>query len=395
MSAIPIVRAAKSLTVPAPQPTLTPDRAVRYPRIQALSPAYARYDYSQEEVATIMIEYMYGPNWEHDPTVADKVKHIQRLFAASKVERRQSMIDTAAFYSRPRSTGERMAEFVPQACALGRAALEGALTTAQEDGLYADALTDLIVVTCTGYAAPGVDILLARDLNLPPDMRRLMIGHMGCFGGIVGLRQSLAAVQLQRLTRPQTPAAVALLCVEITSLHWMPIEDPEVLTGYALFADAAAALLLTDDPAASGPELVDAYCVADFNTSDQMSWNITDNGFQMSLSPRVPVTLRRHIETTVDHLLTPHGLRMGDVAHWLVHPGGPSILDAIQGKLGLSDEQMALSWRVLREHGNCSSVTILLILDELLRSGQAHPGEWGVLMAFGPGLTLETALIRF
>jgi predicted naringenin-chalcone synthase len=94
-------------------------------------------------------------------------------------------------------------------------------------------------------------------------------------------------------------------------------------------------------------------------------------------------------------LLAPQGLTVGDITHWLVHPGGPSILDAIQRELRLSQEQMMLSWEVLRDHGNCSSTTVLLMLDRLLRSGHTKHGEWAVMMAFGPGLTLETCLLRF
>ena len=164
---------------------------------------------------------------------------------------------------------------------------------------------------------------------------------------------------------------------------------------FALFGDAAAAVLVSDDPNATGPELVDTYCAAEFGAADQMSWTITDYGFVMGLSPRVPVTLRRTVAGVVGRLLAPHGLTSRDVTHWLVHPGGPSILDVIQHKLELSDEQMALSWQVLREHGNCSSATVLVMLDELVRSGRFQPGEWGVMMAFGPGLTLETCLLRF
>jgi predicted naringenin-chalcone synthase len=126
-----------------------------------------------------------------------------------------------------------------------------------------------------------------------------------------------------------------------------------------------------------------------------MSWTITDQGFLMGLSPRVPVTLRRQVGPAVRDLLAPHGLTTRDVAHWLIHPGGPSVLEAIQGRLELSEEQMEPSWSVLRDHGNCSSATVLLILDDLVRSGRTRPGEWGVMMAFGPGLTLETCLLRF
>jgi predicted naringenin-chalcone synthase len=109
----------------------------------------------------------------------------------------------------------------------------------------------------------------------------------------------------------------------------------------------------------------------------------------------VPVSLKRVVRGVVERLLEPHGLAIGDVAHWLVHPGGPSVLEVVQRRLELSDEQMAPSWTVLREHGNCSSATVLLILDELLRAGRTRAGEWGVMLAFGPGLTVEATLLRF
>lgn len=115
----------------------------------------------------------------------------------------------------------------------------------------------------------------------------------------------------------------------------------------------------------------------------------------MGLSPRVPVALRNQVSDAVVRLLAPHGLCVGDVAHWIIHPGGPSILQAIQGRLDLTEHQMRPSWEVLAENGNCSSATVLLILDRIMREGHARAGEWGVMMAFGPGLTLETVLLRF
>jgi predicted naringenin-chalcone synthase len=224
---------------------------------------------------------------------------------------------------------------------------------------------------------------------MPRSVRRVNIGHMGCFGALVGLRQCLATL------RAYPESTAALLCVELSSLHLRPTEDPETMVQMALFGDAAGALVIGNDAAATGPEVVDTFCVADFASAAQMSWTITDEGFVMGLSPRVPVTLRRNIGGAVEGLLAPHGLRPSDITHWVVHPGGPSILTVIQRQLELSDEQMALSWQTLRDHGNCSSATVLLILDALLRSGAPRRGEGGVMMAFGPGLTLETCLLRF
>lgn len=359
-----------------------------HPRILATAATFPPFTYRQEVVLSHVLEHTLGPDWQTRKEASVQAQQIERLFRASKVEQRQSVIDFDAYYQQPRSTGDRMAEYQRAAYTLGRAAVEECLTGAG-DRYTASAISDFVAVSCTGYSAPGLDVQLARDLRMPRDVRRLVVGHMGCFGAIVGLRQCLTTV------RAHPGATAALLSVELTTLHFTPTLDAEVLTSFALFGDAAGAVLLSDDEAATGPELVDTYCAADFASADQMTWTITDVGFVMSLSPRVPVTLRRNIASVVSNLLDPHGLSVRDVAHWLVHPGGPSILDVIQARLELSDEQMALSWQVLRDHGNCSSATVLVMLDALMRSGRTQRGEWGVMMAFGPGLTLETCLLRF
>jgi predicted naringenin-chalcone synthase len=353
----------------------------------AMNAAHPPYSFPQAELLDALRTSVLGPAWAAEPATAERGRQIARLFAASGVEHRQSVVDLPAYYRERHTTGERMSDYERDTYPLARAALEGCLDGAP--GAGAGTITDFFVVSCTGYRAPGLDILLARDLGMPCDVRRVVIGHMGCAGALIGLREALAA------TRAHAGARVALLTVELTTLHFMPTLDPEVLTSFALFGDAAAAVLLAAEPDGSGPEVVDTYCAADFEAAEQLSWSITDTGFVMGLSPRVPVTLRRSVGPVMVRLLSPHGLTTGDIAHWLIHPGGPSILKAIQGRLELSDKQMAPSWGVLREHGNCSSVSVLLILDELVRSGRARPGEWGVMMAFGPGLTLETCLLRF
>ena len=358
------------------------------PRILSVGIAHPAHEFSQNWLRERFCERVLGPGWQQRPEAVEQGRQIERLFAATRVHTRQMAVDLPAYYTRPRSVGERMATYAIEAPALGRAALAAALRDAV-DRVGPAEVADFFVVSCTGYVAPGLDILLSRDLGLPADGRRVSIGHMGCFGALVGLRQSLAAV------RAHPGSAAALLCVELASLHFVENLETEVLTSFALFGDAAAAAVIADDPEAAGPELVDTYCVTDFSAAGQMSWTITDTGFVMGLSPRIPVTLRRAARGAMERLLTPHGLTVADVRHWIIHPGGPAILDAIQGRLELTDEQMAPSWEVLAEHGNCSSATVLLILDKLMRSGQASAGEWCVMMAFGPGLTLETALLRF
>jgi predicted naringenin-chalcone synthase len=359
-----------------------------FPRILGIASAAPSYHYDQATALATVQRHILGKHWPQRPELADRAEAMARLFAASRVEHRQGVVDLATYYRQRRSTGERMAQYAEAAYTLGQSALHATLAATAPLRAVRD-ISDFFTISCTGYTAPGLDILLARDLGLSPATRRVNIGHMGCFGALVGLRQSLAAV------RAEPEATAAMLCVELCSLHFQPSEDPEILTSFALFGDAAAALTLGYAPDAPGPEVVGMYCAADFAAAEQMSWRITDEGFVMGLSPRVPVTLRRNIQSTVEHLLAPQGLGVADITHWLVHPGGPSILEAIQRRLELSEEQMALSWQILRDHGNCSSATVLLMLEALLQSGTTRRGEWGVMMAFGPGLTLETCLLRF
>ena len=284
------------------------------------------------------------------------------------------------------STGERMRRFLSEAMPLGKSALDDALADA---GTRADEIDALMVVSCTGYATPGLDVLLARDLGMSPAAQRLHIGHMGCYAALPALATAADAAN----ARDQR---VALLSVELTSLHIQPpSDDPEQMVAHALFADAAAAVtVLPDAPPGSGLEVVDLAARTDSSHADLMSWDVTDLGFRMRLSPRVPVVLREHVAATVGELLGRHGLGVDDVAGWAIHPGGPRIVDVVADRLGLSDAAVASSRAVLAERGNCSSATVLMILDRLLGDRDLRPGDPVVAMAFGPGLTLYTALLR-
>lgn len=358
-------------------------------RIVGSAAALPGHDYPQEDFRTGFCRRLFGDDWETRQDVARHVRLIERLFSSSGVARRQMAVEVFSYFVDPPPTSRRMLDYEQLAYPLARRALVGCLDNA---GRSASEVTDFIVVSCTGYSAPGLDILLARDLGMPPDVRRLIVGHMGCFGALVGLRSALGAL------RAHEGATAAVTTVEVSSLHFPPAEsrlDLGSLTGSALFGDGAATVLLSASSDATGPELVETYCAADFGASEQMSWKISDEGFVLALSPRIPLTLRRKVAGVVDRLLATRGLTPSDVTHWLIHPGGPDILTAVAEALALSDRQMALSWGVLRDHGNCSSSTVLLMLDRLLRSREAKRGEWGVMMAFGPGLTLETGLFRF
>jgi predicted naringenin-chalcone synthase len=216
---------------------------------------------------------------------------------------------------------------------------------------------------------------------MPPGLERLLVGHMGCYAALPGL----AAVS-DFVTARSRPAV--LLCCELTSLHVQPAQpDLEQVVAHALFSDAAAAVVV-EPGAAAGRRIAGIVARTDPSTSDHMTWDVTDLGFRMGLSPRVPDVLSRHVGGVVDELLEGAGLRIEDVAGWAVHPGGPRILDVVRDELGLPEAAMAVSRRVLAEHGNCSSATVLLVLAEM-----ADVDGPVVAMAFGPGLTLYAALL--
>ncbi|HEY1095359.1 MAG TPA: 3-oxoacyl-[acyl-carrier-protein] synthase III C-terminal domain-containing protein [Glycomyces sp.] len=307
----------------------------------------------------------------------------QRIFTGSDVRRRHSATDPAEFKAvADWSTAERMRRYSEIAPPLGLEAVRNAL---EDAGTDPDEIGLLAVATCTGYRTPGLDIEIARQLPLPADTRRLLIGHTGCHAALPAL-----ATVADYVAAHDRPAA--LLCLELTSLHLQPATiDPEQMVSHALFADAAAAVVLRPETAA-GLRVIDVDARTDTARRHQMTWDVTDLGFRMGLSPEVPDALAEHVGPLVKDLLGRHGHDVQDVAAWAVHPGGPRILDAIEDGLGLDPSALATSRKVLAEHGNCSSATVLLVLQEILAAGPP-PGPV-VALAFGPGLTLYGALLE-
>jgi predicted naringenin-chalcone synthase len=333
----------------------------------------------------------------------------RRVFMSAGIRHRHCAVDPVQEDVSSWTTGRRMTRYVDEAVPLAADAVTRALAVADlspaEVGLLA-------VVSCTGYATPGVDLQLAAKLGFPASLQRLFIGHMGCYGAVPGL-----GAVADYVTARQRPAVLA--CVELSSLHLQPpTADLEQVVAHALFSDAAAAVVV--EPAAgrrdglaglralggltghgglgggpaAGLTVVDIAAHTITDAASLMTWSITDNGFRMTLDRQVPDVLARHVGPAIDELLTRNDLRRGDVQGWAVHPGGPRILDVVADRLGLAEGDLDASRRVLAEHGNCSSATLLLVLEELRRRA-LPPGAPVVAMAFGPGLTLYACLLRW
>ncbi|HLV59052.1 MAG TPA: 3-oxoacyl-[acyl-carrier-protein] synthase III C-terminal domain-containing protein [Natronosporangium sp.] len=306
----------------------------------------------------------------------------RRIFRNAGVVSRHAVVSPLLEDVSHWSTGRRMERYLVEALPLAKEAVAGAIADA---GIRAADVGLLAVCSCTGYVTPGLDILLARDLSLAADCQRLFVGHMGCYAAVAGIAAVADAVAVR-----QRPAV--LLCAELASLHLQPSTlDTAQMVAHALFSDAAAAVVLVPGAPAGGTGYAvrGVASLTDPSAVDHMTWHVTDKGFRMGLSPRVPDVIGRHIRPLVSDLLDRHGLATADVDGWAVHPGGPHILDVVERELSLPAGALSTSRTVLAEHGNCSSPTVLLILEALRRVGRRTV----VMAAFGPGLTLYAALL--
>lgn len=291
------------------------------------------------------------------------------------------------------TTSQRMSFYQDHAPALAVGALRGALA---ESDVHPGSITHLVTVTCTGFAAPGVDVDLIRQLDLPATTARVQVGFMGCHGAVNGLRVA------QAIADSDPNARVALCAVECCSLHYRFAWDDDGFIANALFADGAAALVGVPDSAAgrTAGESTGASqrslrlaatgsCLIP-DSLDDMSWRIGDHGFEMRLSASVPRLIEENLRPWIVDWLKSHDVRLEEVQSWAIHPGGPRILDAVESSLGLSAAETALSRDVLSRYGNMSSPTILFILGQM-RSRFRGPC---VALGFGPGLVAEAALFR-
>ena len=255
-------------------------------------------------------------------------------------------------------------------------------------------ITHLVTVSCTGFFNPGPDYKIVRELGLNPAVQRYHLGFRGCYAAFPALR----AAKLFCEADPQ--AVVLVVCAELCSLHVRTSNDPDTIMGSALFADGAAAAVVTARPGTAEDALLQ---LDHFETvltpvgEDSMAWNIGDHGFEMVLGNYVPHIIDDHIVGALAPLLAREpdlaALPHSAIRHWAIHPGGRSILDKVQSRLGLTDRQLVPAREVLRNYGNMSSATVMFVLRHILDQAPEAGDERVCSMAFGPGLTVETALL--
>lgn len=272
---------------------------------------------------------------------------------------------------------------------IGAEAIRDALGRA---GLVESDIGALFTVTVTGVATPSLDARLMNRLGLPSSVKRIPIFGLGCVAGAAGIARAFDYV------RAYPEQVAVLLSVELCSLT-LQRNDLSIpnLIATGLFGDGAAAVVISGEgrQSASGPRVVDTRSVFYPDTEEVMGWDISERGFGIVLSADVPKMVTHHLRQDVDRFLADHELTRDDIASWVCHPGGPKVLQAMESGLELDPEALAVTWKSLREVGNLSSTSVLLVLRETMDQHRPAPGSYGMITAMGPGFCSELVLVRW
>jgi alkylresorcinol/alkylpyrone synthase len=354
-------------------------------QIASAASAFPKHYYSQAFLLKQLQEY-----W------GDQLKNpllLARLHRNVTVEGRYLAIPTEEYYD-IKTWGEANDIWVKVAEELGEQALCRALNNA---GIATGDLGALLFTTVTGIASPSIDALLINRMSLPANIRRTPIFGLGCVAGAAGIARAADYV------RAYPKQAAALVSVELCSLT-LQREDLSVanLISSGLFADGSAAVIVTGEefePAAggeiNGPKILATRSVFYPDTKEMMGWNISEKGFRIVLSTEVPNLIRENLGRDVDAFLADNGLQRSDLKSWVLHTGGPRILEASADALGLKNGELDASWECLRKVGNLSSASVLVVLEDVMKNRRPEPGTRGLLAAMGPGFCSELVLLEW
>ncbi len=251
-------------------------------------------------------------------------------------------------------------------------------------------ITHVITVSCTGFYAPEPAFQIVSELGLPTSTERYHVGFMGCFGVFPALKMARSFCE----ANPE--AAVMIVAVELCSLHLQSSEETDSLISAAVFADGAGGAIVSSKKPEKGKP---AYRLDAFQTSivenseEDMAWTVGDTGFDMTLSTSIPDILQSNLNAALQPIMDSYKLSYDEIANWAVHPGGRAILDKIEQNVPLQPSQLKASRWVLANYGNMSSATILFVLKKLLDNSMQTKTERTLAMSFGPGVTVESALL--
>ncbi len=356
--------------------------------MHAIACEVPEFVYSQETIRQHMLEWL-SPDRK-------TTRYINRVYRESGIDKRHSVLaDTATAlgisaskYGESVGTGHRNRLYTEAARKLYVDVARRVLEESDED--LTSQITHVVTVSCTGFFNPGPDYEIVTRLGLNPTVHRFHIGFMGCYGAFPAMRLAYSICQAD----PQ--ACVLVAGVELCSLHLQVKTDLDSILGGALFADGAAAMIVNCRPPADDQA---AFRLSEFGSTllpdseADMAWTIGDQGFEMVLSQYVPRIIETNLLDVMHPTLNRWGQSIAEIDHWAVHPGGKTILDKIEASL-LLENRLDIPRRILREYGNMSSVTILFVLEQIRQLPTPRAYESVLATAFGPGLTMEVALME-
>ncbi len=355
------------------------------PYILAIGKAIPPYHLSQEEIANRLIEV--------SQLTDEEAWLLKKIYTNSSVSRRYSVLPdivhpkSSLFSESSIATvgmTERNALYKREAPLLAeRAALE---TIKNWQGKLKD-ITHIISVSCTGAITPGVEFILSRKLGLKDDVSLLGVNFMGCYGAFKGLKVA------SKIAKESPKNRVLIVCTELCTLHFKTLNDIETLVIQSLFADGSAGVIVGTEPRENENtvfEIVDEKSSIIEGTEEDMTWDASSLGFDMTLSARVPKLINENIEQFVRNFL---GFSYKSKKYnWAIHPGGKAIVEAVEEGLKLDKSQTTSSWNVLKSYGNLSSATFLYVLEDIYRNSSSN--ERIVGLGFGPGLCIEALLLK-
>lgn len=364
--------------------------------ISAIGTANPKYRIAQHDIFHFMVKA-----FDLDDNNASRLKQI---YDHSGIEHRYSVIpdfglrdgSRNTFFSNSKNfepfpgTRDRLRLYQDQAANIAGEAAQDCLKNLDRNLI--PLITHLITVSCTGMHAPGVDIELVEKLGLNPNIERTCINFMGCYGALNALKVA------DYICRANENAKVLIVCIELCTLHFQKESSLDNWVANSLFSDGAAAVIIENTRDRTGPKnclRLDTFYSEFVNEAkSEMGWYVGDAGFEMKLSSKVSKLIRKHILPISEHLLEKAGLHFKDISRFAIHPGGRKILEAAETALGFSVHDNRFGYDILRDYGNMSSASILFVLKKLLYDPAAIEGENILGFAFGPGLTVESMILK-
>jgi alkylresorcinol/alkylpyrone synthase len=352
-------------------------------KIVGTTTAFPPYYFSQNEVLTALKTY-----WDKG---LENAAVLERLHSRTGVEGRYFCRPLEEYYSLD-TWGKTNDVWIETALKLGEQAICTLLT---ESKLSPEKIGTIISVSVTGVACPSIDARLINILKLPPHIKRTPIFGLGCVAGASGLARAADYV------KAYPDQAAILLSVELCSLTWQRdnISVPNLISS-GLFGDGCGAVLVVGDQLCEemgydGPTIAASQATFYPDSQDVMGWEISEKGFRIVLSADVPTVVKQYLGRNVDDFLATRGLTRSDIGSWIMHTGGPKVLEANAEALGLTREDFALSWDALRRAGNLSSASVLMVLNDVMREHRPAKGTRSLLVAMGPGFCSEMLLLEW